>query len=68
MHPLWEEFMWPTKDEGGSDISSEGQEKFYVNPYSGDLSLKFPRQEQNCLGGILADGMGNFSIMFCRAG
>lgn len=58
MHPLWEEFVWPTKVEDGSDISSEGQEMFYMNPYSGDLSLNFPRQEQHCLGGILADGMG----------
>lgn len=49
--------MWPTKDENSIDIPSKGQqEKFYVNPYSGDLSLKFPRQEQSCLGGILADG------------
>lgn len=29
-----------------------------MNPYSGELSLEFPRQEQNCLGGILADEMG----------
>ncbi|RPB29797.1 hypothetical protein L211DRAFT_43313 [Terfezia boudieri ATCC MYA-4762] len=59
MHPLWEEFMWPTKDENGIDLPSNGhQEKFYVNPYSGDLSLTFPRQEQHCLGGILADEMG----------
>ncbi|KAI5305591.1 hypothetical protein KEM56_003964 [Ascosphaera pollenicola] len=35
-----------------------GQDKFYVNPYSGELSLKFPAQEQHCLGGILADEMG----------
>ncbi|KAF8465247.1 SNF2 family N-terminal domain-containing protein [Kalaharituber pfeilii] len=58
MHPLWEEFFWPTKDEDGNDLKSGGPERFYVNPYSGDLSLKFPRQEQNCLGGILADEMG----------
>ena len=56
MHPLWEEFIWPRKDEDGNELPSDGQENFYVNPYSGDLSLKFPRQEQHCLGGILADG------------
>ncbi|KAI5811065.1 SNF2 family N-terminal domain-containing protein [Peziza echinospora] len=59
MHPLWEEFLFPTKDENGIDLEpTEGQDKFYVNPYSGDLSLTFPRQEQNCRGGILADEMG----------
>ncbi|KAH7003778.1 SNF2 family N-terminal domain-containing protein [Fusarium venenatum] len=47
MHPLWEQYDWPLKDS-----------KFYVNPYSGDLSLDFPVQEQHCLGGILADEMG----------
>ncbi|KAF3930754.1 hypothetical protein ABW19_dt0210620 [Dactylella cylindrospora] len=59
MHPLWEEYTWPLKDENDKDLPAvEGQEKFYVNPYSGELSLKFPVQEQNCLGGILADEMG----------
>ncbi len=36
----------------------ERHESFYVNPYSGELSLDFPVQEQHCLGGILADEMG----------
>jgi len=36
----------------------EGQENFYVNPYSGEMTLDFPAQEQTCLGGILADEMG----------
>ncbi|RFU75298.1 dna repair rad5 [Trichoderma arundinaceum] len=59
MHPLWEEYMWPVKDVDDKDLPSpEGQSKFYVNPYSGDLSLDFPVQEQHCLGGILADEMG----------
>ncbi|KAK6526903.1 DNA helicase rad5 [Arthrobotrys megalospora] len=59
MHPLWEEYTWPTKDENDKELPLvESQEKFYVNPYSGELSLKFPVQEQNCLGGILADEMG----------
>ena len=59
MHPLWEEYEWPTKDVDDKDLPSvEGQPKFYVNPYSGDLSLEFPEQEQHCLGGILADEMG----------
>ncbi|TDZ73397.1 DNA repair protein RAD5 [Colletotrichum trifolii] len=59
MHPLWEEYTWPLKDSDNNDLLQvQDQEHFYVNPYSGDLSLEFPVQEQNCLGGILADEMG----------
>ncbi|KAK3494115.1 DNA repair protein rad-5 [Neurospora hispaniola] len=59
MHPLWEEYMWPTKDHDDKDLPVvPDQPCFYVNPYSGDLSLDFPKQEQHCLGGILADEMG----------
>lgn len=57
MHPLWEEYRWPTKDVDSRLLPElTGQDCFYVNPYSGELSLDFPVQEQNCLGGILADG------------
>jgi DNA repair protein RAD5 len=59
MHPLWEEYTWPTRDMDDKDLPGvKGQDSLYVNPYSGELSLKFPVQEQNCLGGILADEMG----------
>ncbi|KAK7936706.1 DNA repair protein [Apiospora aurea] len=59
MHPLWEEYSWPTKDCDDKDtVQVEGQPCFYVNPYSGEMSLQFPEQEQHCLGGILADEMG----------
>ncbi|KAJ6144842.1 DNA repair protein rad5 [Penicillium chermesinum] len=59
MHPLWEEYTWPTKDSDDKDLPVyDGIENFYVNPYSGDLSVDFPTQEQHCLGGILADEMG----------
>lgn len=59
MHPLWEEYAWPTKDMDDKEIAQViNQENFYVNPYSGELSLNFPVQEQHCLGGILADEMG----------
>lgn len=59
MHPLWEEYAWPSKDVDGNDLPAvQDQDCFYVNPYSGDLSLEFPAQEQHCLGGILADEMG----------
>ncbi|KAL9580987.1 MAG: hypothetical protein Q9212_004169 [Teloschistes hypoglaucus] len=59
MHPLWEEYLWPVKDMEDQDLPAvNGQDSFYVNPYSGELSLDFPAQEQHCLGGILADEMG----------
>ncbi|KAK1467441.1 SNF2 family domain-containing protein [Colletotrichum melonis] len=59
MHPLWEEYTWPLKDTDEKELPQvHDQQHFYVNPYSGDLSLDFPVQEQNCLGGILADEMG----------
>ncbi len=59
MHPLWEEYAWPTKDVDDNDLTQvDGQPSFYVNPYSGEMSLDFPVQEQHCLGGILADEMG----------
>ncbi|KAL5051777.1 hypothetical protein BDW71DRAFT_169428 [Aspergillus fruticulosus] len=59
MHPLWEEYNWPLKDVDDKDLPViEGIDHFYVNPYSGELSLEFPAQEQHCLGGILADEMG----------
>lgn len=59
MHPLWEEYTWPVKDVDDEELPRvEGQESFYVNPYSGEMSLDFPCQEQHCLGGILADEMG----------
>jgi len=59
MHPLWEEYTWPTKDANDALLPAvDGQDTFYVNLYSGEMSLEFPVQEQNCLGGILADEMG----------
>ena len=59
MHPLWEEYTWPVKDVDDKDLPTVlNQGSFYVNPYSGELSLDFPVQEQHCLGGILADEMG----------
>lgn len=59
MHPLWEEYRWPTKDFDDKPVPEvEGIESFYVNPYSGEMSLNFPEQKQQCLGGILADEMG----------
>ncbi|KAI0178369.1 SNF2 superfamily RAD5 protein [Pestalotiopsis sp. NC0098] len=59
MHPLWEEYTWPVKDVDDKDVPQiKNHPTFYVNPYSGEMSLDFPVQEQHCLGGILADEMG----------
>lgn len=59
MHPLWEEYIWPVTDFDDKDVPRVADQPcFYMNPYSGDLSLEFPAQEQHCLGGILADEMG----------
>ena len=59
IHPLWEEYQWPTRDVDDQNLPVvDGHDKFYVNPYSGEVSLDFPMQDQNCLGGILADEMG----------
>jgi DNA repair protein RAD5 len=59
MHPLWEQYAWPLVDADDKALEAvAGEESFYVNPYSGELSLDFPVQEQHCLGGILADEMG----------
>ncbi|KAF8576054.1 hypothetical protein K439DRAFT_1655324 [Ramaria rubella] len=60
MHPLWEEYVFPYEElvDGIIDMTKE-QKPFYVNSYSGELSLSFPRAERKCRGGILADvGMG----------
>ncbi|GAO45879.1 hypothetical protein G7K_0125-t1 [Saitoella complicata NRRL Y-17804] len=59
LHPLWEEFMWPTQDADGKTIvHEEDDDKFYLNPYSSQLSLEFQKAGQDSFGGILADEMG----------
>lgn len=59
MHLLWKEYAWPIKDADDKDLPRvDDQPCFYMNPFSGDLSLDFPVQEHHCLGGILADEMG----------
>ena len=66
MHPLWEKYEWPQRDVDDQDLPAvKDQDNFYVNPYSGELSLDFPTQEQHCLGGILADEMGLGKTIEC---
>ena len=67
MHPLWEEYTWPVKDVEDKELPAViNQDSFYVNPYSGELSLDFPIQEQHCLGGILADGECDLALFLCN--
>ncbi|KAG8979771.1 DNA helicase rad5, partial [Tulasnella sp. 427] len=54
MHPLWDEYIFPPEASDGVIDLCEDDVPFYFNPYSGELSLEFPRAERNCRGGILA--------------
>jgi DNA repair protein RAD5 len=66
LHPLWDEYAWPVKDHDDNDLPEvDGQGKFYLNPYSGEITLDFPTQEQHCLGGVLADGKRAFGFRTC---
>ncbi|BEI81856.1 hypothetical protein CcaverHIS002_0210160 [Cutaneotrichosporon cavernicola] len=65
LHPLWEEYAFRKDREVGDPIEIEDDDdyidpsrKFFWNPYSGELSLEFPRAENTARGGILADAMG----------
>ncbi|KAG2022727.1 DNA repair protein RAD5 [Coprinopsis cinerea AmutBmut pab1-1] len=60
MHPLWSQYSFPHDPTGDGDIIdlTDDDKPFYFNPYSGELSLEFPKSERRCRGGILADGMG----------
>ncbi|KAF8956086.1 RAD5-like protein [Flammula alnicola] len=52
MHPLWSEYSFPSEPiMDGAMIDLTADEKlFYFNPYSGELSLAFPKAERNCRG------------------
>ena len=48
-------YNFPTRTAPGEVIDLTADERpFYFNPYSGELSLDFPRTERTCRGGILA--------------
>ncbi|GLB43501.1 putative HIRAN domain containing protein [Lyophyllum shimeji] len=61
MHPLWSQYFFPQKpalDGELIDLTADDI-PFYMNPYSGEMSLDFPKSERKFRGGILADvGMG----------
>ena len=52
MHPLWQRIDFPPSEE------TRDESVFYMNPYSGELSLNFPKAMDESRGGILADEMG----------
>lgn len=57
LNPLWEEYQWPKDDTTQQAVSiDDASEKFYLNPYSGEMSLTLPTYESIHKGGILADG------------
>ncbi|KAL0951755.1 hypothetical protein HGRIS_008427 [Hohenbuehelia grisea] len=54
MHPLWTEYAFPPLPSTDDIIDLTDDRPFYFNPYSGELSLQFPKAVKNCRGGILA--------------
>lgn len=46
---------------GVIDLTSD-EHRFYFNPYSGDMSLQFPKAERRCKGGILAYALSSLRI------
>ncbi|KAG0091640.1 DNA helicase rad5, partial [Podila epicladia] len=56
LHPLWEAYEFQKED--GYEPRSDEPKRYYLNPYSSEMSLEFPTSDQVCRGGILADEMG----------
>ncbi|KAJ6623172.1 SNF2 family N-terminal domain-containing protein [Mycena sp. CBHHK59/15] len=54
MHPLWSQYAFPHPHDGGIIDLTADEKPFYFNPYSGELSLQFPKAERKGRGGILA--------------
>ncbi|KAF7310688.1 DNA repair protein [Mycena chlorophos] len=53
-HPLWSRYLFPLPPVDGIIDLTADQKPFYFNPYSGELSLDFPKAERQGRGGILA--------------
>ena len=47
-------FLFPSEPSDGIVDLTMVERAFYFNPYSGELSLEFPKAEVKCPGGILA--------------
>ncbi|KAF8841910.1 hypothetical protein BDN67DRAFT_900346 [Paxillus ammoniavirescens] len=57
MHPLWSEYVFPAEPRNGVIDLTDDEKPFYYNPYSGELSLDFPKAERKLKGAFLV-GMG----------
>ncbi|KAG1813188.1 SNF2 family N-terminal domain-containing protein [Suillus subaureus] len=60
MHPLWSEYAFPAEPQDGIIDLTEDEKSFYFNPYSGELSLDFPKAERKLKGAdlFISVGMG----------
>jgi hypothetical protein len=47
-------YVFPPEPRDGIIDLTEDEKAFYFNPYSGELSLDFPKAERKLKGGILA--------------
>ncbi|KAJ6486097.1 DNA repair protein RAD5 [Mycena vitilis] len=54
MHPLWSQYAFPHPRDGEVIDLTADETPFYFNPYSGELTLDFPKAERKGRGGILA--------------
>jgi DNA repair protein RAD5 len=67
LNPLWEEYIWPEDESNDKEnvTTPNGTtiEKFYLNPYSGEMSLSLPTYHSMHKGGILADGTFHLSVV-----
>lgn len=61
LHPLYEEYRFPSPIDGPVPVEPE---PFFYSPYSGELTLKFPKASKKCRGGILADGKSLPSFVY----
>jgi DNA repair protein RAD5 len=64
LHPLWEEYRFPPDPWNSSNAVHE---KFYMNPFTGEMSLQFKSAESACRGGILADGLYLYIYIIIRS-
>lgn len=55
-------YAFPIKTDSEIIDLTADEKPFYFNPYSGELSLTFPKAERNCRGGILAYVCNSISI------
>ncbi|WBW74617.1 ATP-dependent chromatin remodeller/ubiquitin-protein ligase E3 Rad8 [Schizosaccharomyces osmophilus] len=62
LHPLWSQFLFPMDPELSPEdyhfSKDDEPHRFFVNLYTGDITLVFPSMTPYHRGGILADEMG----------